>query len=679
MHDLFFSRARRTARFSQVSSGAGALILYAFVSTAWANNQAATPVAGPTAVPASDTALADGWRLVLTGPESQEFDWTPSAEGVLRVDLFRSRGEKRSRVLLVWRGAIPAGAGSIAFRARSAADQALTVALSSATESWGENIPQQTLQLTHDWRDLRANFGPQRHQQPGLALDLGAAPAGVELDDVRWIIPDASTAVVSPAPVPPTTATPPPTTDPAAPARLPAVLVSAAEEAPQQAAASPAPPSAPAPSPSPAPTEPTHLPSPAPAEPMGQSTANVGLITAWQLDLHHGAAAELLPLADDAEGARLQIGNVGQGEAWHVDLFRKTMPVRANHAYQLSFRGRADQTRPFGVALNQAHRPWGNLGFYGSGELTTSWQPFAFDFTANGDDQPRIDFQLGGAATPVEITDLTLSERMASAAPNTANAAPAPGSSAGPMSQPTPTENIELSITPVTPEPITGTFVPNPMPAPVNALSALPQPQPSDNPAVPANQVPANQVPAPAATAAPVGGDTSPLPSNTFVPFNAVPVARPSASPTLALDANGNLAADAVWELETDEPVTMRLSAGIAENQGTVRVALTHLPIDPTFRVRLVSSPIVLTVGQNYELKFRLRSKLSGSVGLNLAPQGLPHVANGLRVACAVGPEWQDCGYQFVAVAGDDLRLQFGLGFAAGDVELSQVSLRTVP
>lgn len=148
----------------------------------------------------------------------------------------------------------------------------------------------------------------------------------------------------------------------------------------------------------------------------------------WQLTAHRDAQAQLDPNAPSGT-IRVVIANTGSGDSWLVQYDAKLGAVRAGEVWELSFEARADEPRPIGVALAQAHDPWQELATYTNVALTGEWQSQQISFTIERDDpDARIYFDLGGSTVAVEVRGL----RLTSATAPAGEVEPAPGTPVAP-------------------------------------------------------------------------------------------------------------------------------------------------------------------------------------------------------------------------------------------------------
>ncbi len=126
----------------------------------------------------------------------------------------------------------------------------------------------------------------------------------------------------------------------------------------------------------------------------------------WSLEAHHGAEASAKTLADVDNALAVEVARLG-GADWHCQLSCTHLPFRKGQYYTVSFRARADKSRPITVYTGMAHEPWGGLGLRRAAKLSKDWQTFRMGFTATADDDNgRVAFVLGDETGRVEIADL---------------------------------------------------------------------------------------------------------------------------------------------------------------------------------------------------------------------------------------------------------------------------------
>jgi len=127
----------------------------------------------------------------------------------------------------------------------------------------------------------------------------------------------------------------------------------------------------------------------------------------WGLEQHGGCKATVRADAKTKD-VRVEISK-SDSTQWHIQLNVRGVKVSKGTYYTVTFRARADKARALGVNVGQAHDPWGPLGLNGGAKLTDTWQDFRMGFIATGDDaDARVNFQLGGAGTAVELADVRL-------------------------------------------------------------------------------------------------------------------------------------------------------------------------------------------------------------------------------------------------------------------------------
>jgi len=145
-----------------------------------------------------------------------------------------------------------------------------------------------------------------------------------------------------------------------------------------------------------------------PTNPRGYLTEAASDMLDWELMLHHeGSQARLVTAGKDV--LRVEIDQARVPTDWHVQLTRSGLAVRRGEQYQVSVRVRADRAREISVGVSQGHPPWGDLGWYRTTPVGTTWDTFTDVFTATAtDDRARVAFNVGASATPVELADVQI-------------------------------------------------------------------------------------------------------------------------------------------------------------------------------------------------------------------------------------------------------------------------------
>ena len=133
--------------------------------------------------------------------------------------------------------------------------------------------------------------------------------------------------------------------------------------------------------------------------------------TQWRLGSNHpGSAARLLlPESEFHDVVRVEIDRAEVPTTWHVQLTYDGLALKRGVRYQLSFKARADNVRPFSYGVSQAHPPWDNLGWYEQIDIGTEWEEYSRIFRATAtDDEARMTFDLGDAIPAVEIKTVVI-------------------------------------------------------------------------------------------------------------------------------------------------------------------------------------------------------------------------------------------------------------------------------
>jgi hypothetical protein len=125
----------------------------------------------------------------------------------------------------------------------------------------------------------------------------------------------------------------------------------------------------------------------------------------WFLEVHDGNAATMSPID---QTARVQIPQA-DGTSWHIQFQQGKLHLDAGQYYTLNFTARADHARQIGVAVGQAHDPWGSVGLEASVAVGEAWKNYTQGFVAtSSDDQVRVCFQLGASAGEVDLKNISL-------------------------------------------------------------------------------------------------------------------------------------------------------------------------------------------------------------------------------------------------------------------------------
>ena len=109
----------------------------------------------------------------------------------------------------------------------------------------------------------------------------------------------------------------------------------------------------------------------------------------WHLDQFSGASATLTPLPtsgpDGDPALRITITHAGT-QSWHVQFMQTGLATTQQESYTISFYARsADGLKP-SVAIQQHHDPWAAISPWYSPALTTEWQFYTYEFTADSTD-----------------------------------------------------------------------------------------------------------------------------------------------------------------------------------------------------------------------------------------------------------------------------------------------------
>jgi glycosyltransferase involved in cell wall biosynthesis/peptidoglycan/xylan/chitin deacetylase (PgdA/CDA1 family) len=125
----------------------------------------------------------------------------------------------------------------------------------------------------------------------------------------------------------------------------------------------------------------------------------------WHLRLGGGNVARVVFPADDADGIRVEIGEIRSSEPWDVQLNQPELRVEQGVEYRVSFRARAPYARSLRVGFSRARPPWDNLGLYQTVELDAAWREHEVAFLALASEtNARLHFDVGGSPLPVELS-----------------------------------------------------------------------------------------------------------------------------------------------------------------------------------------------------------------------------------------------------------------------------------
>ena len=126
---------------------------------------------------------------------------------------------------------------------------------------------------------------------------------------------------------------------------------------------------------------------------------------AWRINAMDGAKATLAVSPDN--GMKVDIGQLGDGKDWQIQLVRPDVSVKAKTRYSVTFLARAVEPRTVVVKTLQNNKPWGSVGLSKEVNLTEQWQGYRLDFNALADEEKtRLCFSLGSNAAAVEIRDV---------------------------------------------------------------------------------------------------------------------------------------------------------------------------------------------------------------------------------------------------------------------------------
>jgi peptidoglycan/xylan/chitin deacetylase (PgdA/CDA1 family) len=129
----------------------------------------------------------------------------------------------------------------------------------------------------------------------------------------------------------------------------------------------------------------------------------------WQFRSAGGCAARFIVPSADPEGVRIVIEKASSQASYDIQLNLPRLQARANRAYSVSFRARADEDRVFSLGFSMAHEPWNGLGLYKRIEVTPEWKDFDEVFVSTADDEnARIHFDIAESAISMELSGVSL-------------------------------------------------------------------------------------------------------------------------------------------------------------------------------------------------------------------------------------------------------------------------------
>ncbi len=132
----------------------------------------------------------------------------------------------------------------------------------------------------------------------------------------------------------------------------------------------------------------------------------------WQTEFHLGHSQFFIDEEYAVQGrfsAKISQSE-SSPEIWQVQLKQSGFPLTAGKNYRVRFYARSEMERPITVAIIQDNDPWQNYGLFEEVILSSEWQEFTFDFTANTttESDSRLTFFLGEFCETVWIDKVSL-------------------------------------------------------------------------------------------------------------------------------------------------------------------------------------------------------------------------------------------------------------------------------
>lgn len=132
----------------------------------------------------------------------------------------------------------------------------------------------------------------------------------------------------------------------------------------------------------------------------------------WDLQNSGGARSKLEVVAGD-DGPFLRWDATASGtEAWHLQFFQSSVPVRHGGDYVATFRARADAPLDLQVSLMQQGPPWRLVGPVSTVHLTPQWTDYTMGWTVTNAEgiAVRLNLSTDNRTGRVELGDLSLRE-----------------------------------------------------------------------------------------------------------------------------------------------------------------------------------------------------------------------------------------------------------------------------
>jgi hypothetical protein len=132
--------------------------------------------------------------------------------------------------------------------------------------------------------------------------------------------------------------------------------------------------------------------------------------SSWSLSRSDGSTAILSSSGDEVT---VSIERADDPPPWSIQLSRQGFVLEEGTEYLMRFRARAGAPRTFSFSVSMAHDPWESMGLFEYAFLDTVWTSFERAFTATrSDESVRVQMDLGGDTTDVQVSDVVLARRV---------------------------------------------------------------------------------------------------------------------------------------------------------------------------------------------------------------------------------------------------------------------------
>ena len=129
----------------------------------------------------------------------------------------------------------------------------------------------------------------------------------------------------------------------------------------------------------------------------------------WEIHLPNGASTASATHAVIGGISQVNISDPGNA-AYEIQLIQRHRILEAGKTYRIAYDARADSPRNMSIDISQSVSPFSSYQHHNH-SLTTDFQHFSYDFSMNVNDaNARINFYMGGNATPIYIDNVSLSE-----------------------------------------------------------------------------------------------------------------------------------------------------------------------------------------------------------------------------------------------------------------------------